>query len=220
MYLKNIKAAKKSSVFVLAIFVCWQPYALWLVSDIITSKNWTSFDHEVYMVLLILVGFLNLALNPFLFVFRKKNFRAVYAKRFSSLKHRSHLSIQDSNVTELARFNTILKQCSFNLNFLVIAVRFLSRANVDKELRRPLSKLKSEGSLRLDVSKQRKRYYMRKIQLFKFILKGVLQGTADEQMQNSPQPKSFLMKSRMRGYRPSSLSARPLCFQIVNFLPS
>ena len=83
MYLKNIKAAKKSSVFVLAIFVCWQPYALWLVSDIITSKNWTSFDHEVYMVLLIF-GFLNLALNPFLFVFRKKNFRAVYAKRFSS----------------------------------------------------------------------------------------------------------------------------------------
>ena len=219
MYLKNIKAAKRSSVFVLAIFVCWLPYALWLVSDTITSKKWTSFDHEVY-ILLLMFGLLNSALNPFLFVFRKKNFRAVYAKRFSSLKHRSHLSIQDSNVTELARFNTILKQCSFNLNFLVIAVRFLSRANVDKELRRPLSKLKSEGSLRLDVSKQRKKYYMRKIQLFKFILKGVLQGTADEQMQNSPQPKSFLMKCRMRGYRPSSLSARPLCFQIVNFLPS
>ena len=58
------------------------------------------------------------------------------------------------------------------------------------------------------------------MQLFKFILKGVLQGTADEQMQNSPQPKSFLMKCRMRGYRPIFLSARPLCFQIVNFLPS
>ena len=155
MYLKNIKAAKRSSVFVLAIFVYWLPYALWLVSDTITSKKWTSFDHEVY-ILLLMFGLLNSALNPFLFVFRKKNFRAVYAKRFSSLKHRSHLSIQDSNVTELARFNTILKQCSFILIFLVIAVRFLSRANVDKELRRPLSKLKSEGSLRLDVSKQRK----------------------------------------------------------------
>ncbi|XP_066020943.1 histamine H2 receptor-like [Pocillopora verrucosa] len=89
MYLKNIKAAKRSSVFVLAIFVCWLPYALWLVSDIISSKKWTSFDHEVYIVLL-MFGFLNSALNPFLFVFRKKNFRAVYAKR---LKHRSYLSI-------------------------------------------------------------------------------------------------------------------------------
>ena len=89
MYLKNIKAAKRSSVFVLAIFVYWLPYALWLVSDTITSKKWTSFDHEVYIALL-MFGFLNSALNPFLFVFRKKNFRAVYAKR---LKHRSHLSI-------------------------------------------------------------------------------------------------------------------------------
>ena len=52
MYLKNIKAAKRSSVFVLAIFVCWLPYALWLVSDTITSKKWISFDHEVYIVLL------------------------------------------------------------------------------------------------------------------------------------------------------------------------
>ena len=60
--------------------------------------------------------------------------------------------------------------------------------------------------------------YIRKIELFEFILKGVLQGAVDEQ--NSPQPRSFPVKSRMRGNRPSSLSVRPRCLQIVNFLPS
>ncbi|XP_022805547.1 histamine H1 receptor-like [Stylophora pistillata] len=100
IYLKNIKAAKRSSVFVLAIFVCWQPYALFVVVDTINSENWTSFHYEVYMVLL-MFGYLNSALNPFLFAFRNKHFRDVYAKMCSTSTHQSHLSIQHSNATEL-----------------------------------------------------------------------------------------------------------------------
>ena len=99
MYLKNVKAAKRCLVFVLALFLCWQPYSLFVIADSIDGHNWKAFPYEVYLVLLML-GYLNSALNPFLFAFRSKHFKAVYAKMFCLLKNRSaNRSIQ--NATEL-----------------------------------------------------------------------------------------------------------------------
>ena len=99
MYLENVKTAKRSLVFVLALFLCWQPYSLFVIADSIDGHNWKSFPYEVYMVLLML-GYLNSALNPFLLAFRNKHFKAVYANTFCLLKNRSpNMSIQ--NATEL-----------------------------------------------------------------------------------------------------------------------
>ena len=85
MYLKNVKAAKTTAMFVLAIFICWQPYCWFVIADSIDGHNWKSFPYEVYLVLL-MFGYLNSALNPFLFAFRNKRFKVAYRKLFTSLK--------------------------------------------------------------------------------------------------------------------------------------
>ena len=85
VYLRNVKAAKTTSKFVLALFFCWQPYFYFVVASAIDSENWESFPHEVYLVLL-MFGYLNSALNPFLFAFSNKSFKAVYKKRKPAVK--------------------------------------------------------------------------------------------------------------------------------------
>ena len=80
IYLKNIKAAKTTSMFVLAIFFCWQPYAYF--SMVVTLGALNPISYEVFLVLLML-GYLNSALNPFLFTFQNKHFKAVLLKPFS-----------------------------------------------------------------------------------------------------------------------------------------
>ena len=85
MYLKNVKAAKTTAMFVLAIFICWQPYCWFVIVESVDGHNWKSFPHEVYLVLL-MFGYLNSALNPFLFAFRNKRFKVAYRKLFTSLK--------------------------------------------------------------------------------------------------------------------------------------
>ena len=85
VYLKNLKAAKTTSMFVVAFFICWQPFSYFSIAANLDGENWESFPFEVYMLLLML-GYLNSALNPFLFAFRNKRFKDVYSKLFSSLK--------------------------------------------------------------------------------------------------------------------------------------
>ncbi|KAL9988731.1 hypothetical protein ACROYT_G003210 [Oculina patagonica] len=82
-YLKNIKAAKTTAMFVVAFFICWLPYSFFSIASNLT--HWEPFPFKVYVVLLML-GYLNSALNPFLFAFRNKRFKAVYSKLFRRLK--------------------------------------------------------------------------------------------------------------------------------------
>ena len=85
VYLRNVKAAKTTSKFVLALFFCWQPYFYFAIASAIDGENWEPFPYEVHSVLL-MFGYLNSALNPFLFAFSNKSFKAVYKKRKPAVK--------------------------------------------------------------------------------------------------------------------------------------
>ena len=85
VYLRNVKAAKTTSKFVLALFFCWQPYFYFAIASAIDGENWEPFPYEVHPVLL-MFGYLNSALNPFLFAFSNKSFKAVYKKRKPAVK--------------------------------------------------------------------------------------------------------------------------------------
>ena len=85
-YAKNLKAVKTTSMFVAAYFFCWQPYTYFsIVSNLYGGKHWKPYPFKVYVGLLML-GYLNSALNPFLFAFRNKEFKATYVQLFCSPK--------------------------------------------------------------------------------------------------------------------------------------
>ena len=86
VYVKNLRAAKTTSVFVAAFFFCWQPFTYFsIVSALYGAAHWKSYPWQVYAGLL-MFGYLNSALNPFLFAFQNKRFKATYLKLFRSLK--------------------------------------------------------------------------------------------------------------------------------------
>ena len=109
-YLKNVKAAKTTAMFVMAFFICWIPYSIFSIVSNLDGDNWEEFPFKVY-VLLLMLGYLNSALNPFLFAFRNKRFKAVYAKLFRvslqtnpSLRRRSTFS-QSTSCAEIPENN-------------------------------------------------------------------------------------------------------------------
>ena len=99
-YVRNLRAAKTTSMFLAAFFICWQPYFS-IVSNLYGGEHWKPYPWKVYEGLLML-GYLSSALNPFLFAFRNKQFKATYAKLFcspkraadpkSALHHRSNIA--------------------------------------------------------------------------------------------------------------------------------
>ena len=86
VYVKNLRAAKTTSMFVAAFFFCWQPYTYFsIASNLYGGENWRPYPWKVYAGLLML-GYLNSALNPFLFAFQNKRFKTTYLKLFGSIK--------------------------------------------------------------------------------------------------------------------------------------
>ena len=85
-YARNLRAAKTTAMFVAAFLLCWQPYSYFsIVSNLYGGDNWKPYPFKLYMILLML-GYLNSALNPFLFAFRNKRFQATYVKLFSCIR--------------------------------------------------------------------------------------------------------------------------------------
>lgn len=86
LYVKNLKATKTTLMFLAAFFFCWQPYTYFsMVSNLYGGEHWNPYPWELFSVLL-MFGYLNSALNPFLFAFRNPRFISTYMKLFRSLK--------------------------------------------------------------------------------------------------------------------------------------
>ena len=83
-YLGNLKAAKTISMFVGVFFFCWVPYSSYIITISLCESCSDIIPLEVYPFTLML-GYLNSALNPFLFAFRSKNFKDIYSKMKSSI---------------------------------------------------------------------------------------------------------------------------------------
>ena len=87
LYSRNVQAAKTISIFVGAFFCCWVPYSsISMVATLCESCA----DHIPIKVrtVLLMFGYLNSALNPFLFAFRNSRFKATYNMVFKSVKPR------------------------------------------------------------------------------------------------------------------------------------
>ena len=83
IYLRNIRAVKTISIFVAVFFFCWVPHSsINIVSNLCQSCQ-AKIPNEVRVIFL-MFGYLNSALNPFLFAFRDSRFK----KTFSALKCR------------------------------------------------------------------------------------------------------------------------------------
>ena len=88
-YARNLKAAKTTLMFVAAFFFCWQPFSYFsIVANLWGHDNWKTYPFKLFYVLL-MFGYLNSALNPFLFAFRNKQFKHTYVRMASSVKRRN-----------------------------------------------------------------------------------------------------------------------------------
>ncbi|XP_068740008.1 histamine H2 receptor-like [Montipora capricornis] len=85
-FAKHLKVTKTTLMFLAAFFFCWQPYSYFsIASNLYGGEHWEPYPYKVY-VLLMMFGYLNCALNPFLFAFRNRNFRSTCMKFIRSLK--------------------------------------------------------------------------------------------------------------------------------------
>ena len=83
---RNIRAAKRIAVIVSVFFMCWVPYSvLSFVANLIPAFNVTAIPQEAFYATLML-GYLNCALNPFLYSFNNRNFMDTYKRLFKSVR--------------------------------------------------------------------------------------------------------------------------------------
>ena len=88
VYSRNMRAAKTISIFVAAFFCCWIPHSfINVVFHFCGIRCLRNIPQEVF-VLLLMFGYLNSALNPFLFAFRNSTFKATMSSLLRSLKSR------------------------------------------------------------------------------------------------------------------------------------
>ena len=93
-YLGNMKAAKTIIIFIGVFFFCWLPYSTYIILMSLCHTCWSLFperEDEVYCFLL-MCGYLNSALNPFVFALRNGSFKNTYSKLLSSALSKSPLN--------------------------------------------------------------------------------------------------------------------------------
>ena len=105
VYARNLKAAKTTFMFVAAFFFCWLPFSHFsIVANLWGHENWKTYPFKLFYVLL-MFGYLNSALNPFLFAFRNKQFKHTYVRLVSSVRRRSS-SIQRHSTVSLSTLSS------------------------------------------------------------------------------------------------------------------
>ena len=105
VYTRNKQAAKTISIFVAAFFFCWIPFFSISIASTLCEPCVKKIPHEANVVLL-MFGYLNSALNPFLFAFRNSKFQATFSGLWRPFKVRSiakrirrrSTTLQDSEV--------------------------------------------------------------------------------------------------------------------------
>ena len=105
VYTRNIQAAKKISIFAAAFFFCWTPFSSISIASTLCEPCVEKIPHEAN-VLLLMFGYLNSALNPFIFAFRNSKFQATFSGLLRPFKVRSiakrirrrSTTLQDSEV--------------------------------------------------------------------------------------------------------------------------
>lgn len=80
---KNTKYAKMVCLLVCAFLICWMPYTLLSITGII-FVSWSDIPPELSYFLLFL-GYLNSALNPFLYSFNNRSFRRGFKSTFTTI---------------------------------------------------------------------------------------------------------------------------------------
>ncbi|KAL9988730.1 hypothetical protein ACROYT_G003209 [Oculina patagonica] len=92
-YLGNLKAAKTISMFVGVFFFCWVPYSTYIIIISLCKECDEMIPLEAYPFLLML-GYLNSALNPFLFAFQSKSFKNIYSKILRSVVRKAQPKVK------------------------------------------------------------------------------------------------------------------------------
>ena len=94
--MKNLRAAKTISIIVSGFFLCWFPFTVFsLVGDFCMSC--LKATPLSVSSLLLLLGYANSALNPYLYSFRNKKFRESSRKTLKRFSRRSHSSASHSS---------------------------------------------------------------------------------------------------------------------------
>ena len=89
-----MKAAKTIAMFIGVFFFCWLPYSTYTIIMGLCDSCWSLFpekEDEVFCFLL-MCGYLNSALNPFVFALRNGSFKNTYSKLLSSALSKSPLN--------------------------------------------------------------------------------------------------------------------------------
>ena len=100
-YRNNLRAAKTISVIVGAFFFCWVPYC---VMSIVLNlwPNYIATTPKELVFILLMFGYLNSAMNPFLYSLLNKRFKTTYIKTCLKMRYKvnrgdasiSHISLQ------------------------------------------------------------------------------------------------------------------------------
>lgn len=82
---RNIRAAKRIAVIVSVFLLCWVPFSILSIIGNMCNQCLVQIPHEVFYVTL-MTGYLNTALNPFLYSFNNRNFMDSYKRLFRAMR--------------------------------------------------------------------------------------------------------------------------------------
>ncbi|XP_031571320.1 tyramine receptor Ser-2-like [Actinia tenebrosa] len=101
-YMHNIRAAKTISLFVFVFVFCWVPYSTVSIIGNLCESCFFSIPPHVYPPLLLL-GYLNSALNPFLFSFRNRAVKNTLCGIYDCLRIRKSVSAISRSLNSIAK---------------------------------------------------------------------------------------------------------------------
>lgn len=97
-YRKNVRAAKTISLIIGAFFFCWVPYCVLSIVLNLRHDLIATTPTEITFILL-MCGYLNCALNPFLYSLLNKRFKTTYTKICRNLRSKVRGNTTSSNVS-------------------------------------------------------------------------------------------------------------------------